>query len=124
MSEDLYKEEILEHYWNPHNAGSIPNPTATTEEANTICGDKIRMDVLISDGLVSDIRFSGQGCAISQASCSMLTDTVKGKSLREARAITDADVLKLLGIPISPARTNCALLGLKTVQKAFSTLPS
>lgn len=117
--DDLYKEEILDHYWNPHNAGSFPNPTLTAEEHNVTCGDKIRMEFIVDGDTVGDVRFNGEGCAISQASASMLTDKLKGLPLRQARELTDADITAMLGITISPARLKCATLGLETMKKAL-----
>ena len=120
MSDDIYKEEILEHYWEPHNAGTLEHPDASAEELNVVCGDKIRMDFSFANGNITDVRFTGVGCAISQASASMLTDTLKNIPLRQAQGITEKDIFNLLKIPISPARTKCALLGWQTMQKALS----
>ncbi len=121
MSDDIYKEEILEHYWDPHNAGTLEHPDASAEELNIVCGDKIRMDFAVANKKVVDVRFKGEGCAISQASASMLTDMLKGVTLRQAQGITENDVLEMLKIPISPARTKCALLGFEVMKKALST---
>ena len=117
--DDLYKEEILDHYWSPHNHGALLHPTASASDENVVCGDRIQIDVLISDWLISDIRFSGEGCAISQAASSMLTDAVKGKTLQQAQEITEQEILQMLGIPVSPARTKCALLGWQVMRKAL-----
>jgi nitrogen fixation NifU-like protein len=114
--DDLYKELILDHYQHPHNHGSLAGATNTYEDSNPLCGDRIRMEMKIANGVVEDIRFSGRGCAISQAAASMLTDEVKGKSVVELRKITKQTVLDLLGIPLGPSRLKCALLPLKVIK--------
>lgn len=113
---DLYREVILDHYRNPRNAGTIENPDMTYEDTNPLCGDRIRIDLKVIEGKVADIKFSGRGCAISQASTSMLTELIQGKELEEIRSLTAQDLLDELGIPISPARVKCALLGLKVLK--------
>ena len=118
--DDLYRDEILEHYRQPHNFGTLAAPDAVHEGSNPLCGDRITMMLALSDdGLVRDVAFQGRGCAISQASASLLTDRIKGRSLAEVEALTSQDVLDLLGIEISPARLKCALLSLDTVQHAL-----
>ena len=113
---DVYREEILDHFRNPRNHGTLDPADATFEDTNPLCGDRVRMDLRFADERIADIRFSGRGCAISQASASMLTDLVKGKSIEEVRALTKDDVLDEIGIPISPARLKCALLPLKVLK--------
>lgn len=118
--DDLYREEILEHYRHPHNFGTLDAPDAMHEGHNPLCGDRITLMLGISDdGRVADVAFSGRGCAISQASASMLTDDIRGRSIEEIAALTADHVLELLGIEISPARLKCALLSLDTLQKAL-----
>jgi nitrogen fixation NifU-like protein len=118
--DDLYRDEILEHYRQPHNFGTLDEPDAMYEGNNPLCGDRITMMLsLAEDGTVHDVAFSGRGCAISQASASLLTDEVKGRPLSEVEALTNQDVLDLLGIEISPARLKCALLSLDTLQHAL-----
>ena len=114
--DDLYREVILDHYQHPHNHGTLPNPTVTYEDSNPLCGDKIRMDLLVQNGVVIDVRFSGRGCAISQASASMLTDEIKGKSLEEVKKIDKEKILEMIGIPLGPSRIKCALLSLKVLK--------
>jgi nitrogen fixation NifU-like protein len=111
----LYSEEILEHSKYPSNYGKLDHPTVSHEEHNPLCGDEVRIDLLIEDGVVQDIRFSGHGCAISQASASMLTDAVKGMSVEDAQAFNKDDLLEMIGIPLhrNPMRLKCALLSLK-----------
>jgi nitrogen fixation NifU-like protein len=116
--DDLYRDYILDHYKNPRNAGELEGATHTYHDTNPLCGDEITMSLRIEDGRVADIRFDGRGCAISQASASMLTEDVKGKTLDEVRAIDRQRVFDNLGITISPARVKCALLGLKALKGA------
>ncbi len=117
--DDLYRDYILEHYRRPHNFGIIEHPDARYEGANPLCGDRITMMLGIRDGIISEVAFTGRGCAISQASASLLTDEIKGKSVDEVAKLTADDVLDLLGIEISPARLKCALLSLDTVSHAL-----
>jgi nitrogen fixation NifU-like protein len=118
--DDLYRDEILEHYREPHNFGTLDAPDASYEGHNPLCGDRITMMLTVDDGgTVSDVAFSGRGCAISQASASLLTDEIKGRPVAEVRSMTNQDILDLLGIEISPARLKCALLSLETLQHAL-----
>ena len=117
--DDLYRDYILEHYRRPHNFGVLDNATTTQEGANPLCGDRITLQLRVSDGQIAGVGFTGRGCAISQASTSLLTDEIKGKPIDSAAAITASDVLDLLGIEISPARMKCAMLSLETLQGAL-----
>ncbi len=116
--DDMYRELILEHYKHPHNVGTLDHPDVSHEESNPLCGDRIKIDLTIESGIITDVRFQGRGCAISQASASLLTDELKGKSLDEVRAMTNDDMLDLIGIPLdkNPVRIKCALLPLKTLK--------
>ncbi len=114
--DDLYREQIIDHYQHPHNHGTIENPDITFEDSNPLCGDKIRVDMRVKDGVIEDIKFSGKGCAISQASASMLTDEIIGKRLEEIKKLDKQTILDLLGIPLGPTRIKCALLSLKVVK--------
>src|SRR5436309_13497970 len=116
--DDMYRDYIHGHYTNPRNSGELPGATNTYHDTNPLCGDEITMSLLIDGDQVKDVRFKGRGCAISQASASILTEEIKGKKLDEVRAIDRQHVLENRGIPISPARTKCALPGLKTVKGA------
>jgi len=116
MSSDIYKDIILDYYRNPRNFGDLPNPDVRAKDSNPLCGDIIEMQLKINDGKIEDVRFKGKGCAISQASASMLTETVKGKTLDEVKSMSKTDVLNLLGIDPGPTRIKCALLGLKVVK--------
>jgi len=118
MSSDIYKDIILDYYRNPRNYGELPDPDVRAKDSNPLCGDIIEMQLKIRDGRINDIRFNGKGCAISQASASMLTDAVKGKALDEVKAMGKPYVLELLGIDPGPTRIKCALLGLKVLKLA------
>ena len=113
---DLYREQILDHYRNPRNHGTLDPHDASFEDSNPLCGDRVRIDLKLDGDTIVDIRFSGRGCAISQAATSMLTEMAIGKTIDDVRAITRDDLLDEIGIPISPARLKCALLGLKVLK--------
>lgn len=114
--DQFYREFILDHYKNPRNFGRLEGADISHEEYNPLCGDLVGMDFRIADGVIEDVRFHGRGCAISQASASLLTERLQGMSLEEARRISRDDVLEELGIDISPARLKCALLTLKVLK--------
>lgn len=116
-SEDL--EYILDHYKNPRNYGTIDNADCSYEEGIPSCGDLIRLDVKLEGDRVSDLKFSGTGCAISQASASILTEKAKGMDVGEIESLTEQDMLEALGRRISPIRFKCALLGLNVLKKAL-----
>ena len=116
--DDMYRDYILDHYKNPRNQGELEGATNSYSDSNPLCGDEISMALRIDGDRVADVRFNGKGCAISQASASILTEEVKGKTLDEVKAIDRDHVLANLGIPISPARVKCALLGLKALKGA------
>ncbi len=119
--DDLYRDEILEHYRRPHNFGTLASPDAVHEGSNPLCGDRLTMMLGIGpSGTVDEVAFTGRGCAISQASASMLTDSIKGKPLDEVARLGAQNVLDDLGIEISPARLKCALLSLETLQGALA----
>ncbi|HVA87631.1 MAG TPA: SUF system NifU family Fe-S cluster assembly protein [Candidatus Saccharimonadales bacterium] len=122
--DDLYRDYILDHYRHPHNFGVLEAPTASYEGANPLCGDRITMMLGIRDGRIAEVTFTGRGCAISQASASLLTDEIKGKPVADVAKMTSQDVLDLLGIDISPARLKCALLSLDTLGHAIAESPS
>ncbi|MDQ7030415.1 MAG: SUF system NifU family Fe-S cluster assembly protein [Ardenticatenia bacterium] len=114
--DDLYREYILDHYKNPRNYGTLANPDISYEDDNPVCGDRVRIDIKIENGRIADIRFQGEGCAISQASASILTEMVKGKPLDEVRQLSKEELLEQLGISLGPVRIKCALLGLKVLK--------
>jgi nitrogen fixation protein NifU and related proteins len=116
--DDFYRDYILDHYRNPRNFGSLERVDVEAEDLNPLCGDQIRMQLKLDDGVVSDVRFSGRGCAISQASASMLTERVKGMKLAEIAKLSKDVVLEDVGIGISPTRMKCAMLGLRVLKSA------
>ena len=122
--DDLYRDYILEHYRRPHNFGVIEDATATFEGSNPLCGDRITMMLGVRDGVLERVGFTGRGCAISQASASLLTDEIKGKPLTEVAAFRADDLLDQLGIEISPARLKCAMLSHETLQSALGEVES
>lgn len=111
--DDLYREYILEHYRNPQNFGVLDEFSFEAEGVNPLCGDELKVQVRVDDEQrVRELRFSGQGCAISQASMSMLSEKIVGMRLDDVAALSKEDVIELLGIELSPVRLKCALLGL------------
>jgi nitrogen fixation NifU-like protein len=122
--DDLYRDYILEHYRRPHNFGVLEAPSVSLEGSNPLCGDRITLQLRVADGVVEEVGFTGRGCAISQASASLLTDEIKGKPLAEVEAFRADDLLDLLGIEISPARLKCAMLSHDTLRKALDELHS
>jgi nitrogen fixation protein NifU and related proteins len=120
--DDLYRDYILEHSRRPHNFGVIEDPSASIEGSNPLCGDRITLQLGVRDGVLERIGFTGRGCAISQASASLLTDEIKGKPMADVAAFRADDLLDLLGIEISPARLKCAMLSHETLQEALSEL--
>ena len=116
MADNLYREIILDHYRNPRNKGTLDPADFSYEDTNPLCGDEVRIDLRVAGDRVADVKFSGRGCAISQASASILTELVEGRPLAEVKALTKDDLLEELGIPVSPARLKCALLGLKVLK--------
>jgi nitrogen fixation NifU-like protein len=116
--DDFYRDYILAHYRNPRNFGRLERSDVTAEDLNPLCGDQIRIELKLDDGVVSDLRFSGKGCAISQASASMLTEQVKGMKLSDIAKLSKDAVLENVGISISPTRMKCAMLGLRVLKSA------
>lgn len=116
---DIHAENVMDHYRYPRNRGVIPHATVSHEELHPACSDIVRLDLFIEKNNINDIKFSGAGCVISQAAVSMLTVEIQGKTVSQAEAITETDVLKMLGIPVSERRMKCALLCLVTVKKAL-----
>ena len=112
MDTSFYRENLLDHYRNPRQHGHIEAPTVSHEDLNRLCGDMIHIDLTIDNDHIADVRFSGHGCAVSQAAASMLLEEIVGKSVDEVAAFGRDDLLELIGVPLSPARLKCALLSL------------
>ena len=115
---DMYRDLILEHHRYPHNFGTLDPNDVSQEELNPLCGDRIRLDLRIVDGKIAEVAFSGKGCAVSQASASMLTDELIGMDIERARQYGKDDLLDLIGLPLdkNPVRLKCALLSLKALK--------
>ena len=124
MSEvdEFYREVILDHYKHPHNYGLLEPHDARAEGQNPLCGDEVTVSVkFAADGeTIEQIGFEGQGCAISQAATSMLTDIVKGKRVSEVAVLPKEELLGEIGIPLTPVRLKCAILGLGVVKVALN----
>ena len=116
----LAMENILDHYKNPHNKGKVAHPTLCNKEKNPSCGDELEVSAhLDANKKITEIKFDGHGCAISQASISMLSDDLQGKSIQEVLSIKKEHILELLGIEVAPMRIKCAMLGLRVLQRAI-----
>ena len=119
---EMYKENVIDHYKNPRNVGKMPNADMSHRELNSLCGDEITLYLKIEDARIINVSFVGNGCAISQASVSLLTEELKGKSVQAAKKIPKEGVIELLGIPISHTRMKCALLSWKALQGGLRQL--
>ena len=117
--DDIYREIILDHYKNPRNFGKLDAPSGSFSLYNSACGDKIEIEIEVKSEIVKDIKFRGEGCAISMASASLLTENVIGKSIEEIKKMERKDILKLLGTELTPSRLKCALLPLEVLHKAL-----
>src|SRR6476620_4904772 len=118
----MYREVILDHYKNPRNYGAIEDPHAQAEGQNPLCGDEVTISVRFgADGeTIEDVRFEGRGCAISQAATSMLTELVQGRTATEVAALPKEELLEEIGIPLTPIRLKCAILGLGVLKVALN----
>jgi nitrogen fixation protein NifU and related proteins len=121
MSEldSLYREVILDHYKNPRGHGVIQGADAEAEGQNPLCGDEVSIAVAFDGDTIADVKFQGRGCAISQAATSMLMDMVKGRSVQEVASMSREELLDEVGIPLTPVRLKCALLGLGVLKLAL-----
>jgi nitrogen fixation NifU-like protein len=115
--EDLYREVIIDHYKNPQYRGHLDPNDIQFEDDNPLCGDHIEITLRVDEnGKVSDGRFDGRGCAISQASADLLLESIMGKPVEDVKKLAKQDVLDLLGIDLGPVRLKCALLSLKVLK--------
>lgn len=115
--QQIYKENIIDHYKHPRNKKHIAHPTTVHAAVNPSCGDTLQVALVIRDGAVIDVGYQGKGCAISQAAMSMLSERIIGKSVEEVRGLNRENILEILGIPIGIVRMKCAMLGLRTTQE-------
>jgi nitrogen fixation NifU-like protein len=120
MSDDIYREIILDHYRNPRNKGRLTNPDVSVHDSNPLCGDEIDIHIKVDEDMIREIKFEGRGCAISQASVSMLTEMVLDKPLTLVKDLAKEDILENIGLTnLGPARIKCALLSLKVLKMAM-----
>ncbi|MGB6591232.1 MAG: SUF system NifU family Fe-S cluster assembly protein [Candidatus Nitrosopolaris sp.] len=120
MSDDIYREIILDHYRNPRNKGRLTNPDVSIHDSNPLCGDEIDIHLKVEEDNIKEIKFEGRGCAISQASVSMLTEMVLNKPLNLVKELAKEDILENIGLTnLGPARIKCALLSLKVLKMAM-----
>lgn len=123
---DIYRENILDHYKYPRNVGHLENPDIVVEEGNVTCGDTIVMELKCTNRngrrVIGDVAFQGVGCVISRASASILTETIKGKTVKQIMALNLNDVTRMLGTTLTPSRVKCALLSLEVLQKGVLLL--
>ncbi len=115
---DLYRDHILDHYKHPRNKGALHGADVVGEAANPVCGDRLSFGYKVRNGRIGEVRFTGEGCAISQAGASLLTELVVGKTVAEAARLPDEALLKAIGVPLSPARLPCGLLALVALRDA------
>ncbi len=125
MASGLYQEQILDHYKHPRNKGKLDDPTLHAGDSNPLCGDSVELFLRVDgEDRIADVRFDGQGCAISQASASLLTTLLQGKTLAEARALGKEELLKDLGVPLSAVRVQCAVLSWNVLRRALGETSS
>ena len=120
FDEQLARELILDHSRHPRHQRAIEHPDASAEGQNPLCGDELRLDLQIEDGKIADVSFSGQGCSISQAATSMLTEIVVGRTAQDVASMPKEELLDEIGIPLTPVRLKCALLGLGVLKVALN----
>lgn len=124
MDANIYREQIIDLYEHPLNYGQLAEPDFSYEEDNPLCGDVIRIDVVLDEQKkVKEVAWRGEGCAISQAAASLLTEEIKGRTLEEIKAFTSEELLELVGVPLSMARVKCALLSLKVLKAGAYGIP-
>ena len=116
---DMYKEHILELYKSPSNFGILKNPSHKHTSYNSVCGDEVTVNLLVKEGVVKDVKFSGSGCVISLVATSLLTNKIKSMKVSEVKKIRPEEVLELLKVKLNLARVKCALLGFEAVKGAL-----
>ena len=121
MYADLYHARLLDHAKHPRNKCVLEHATAVVPVSNSSCGDALTLYLAVRDERIAEVSFTGEGCAVSQAAASLLTEKVRGMEIRAAAALTEADVCALLGTEIAPARRTCAFLALKGLSRALSS---
>src|SRR3989338_279952 len=124
VGEGMYRENIMDHYKNPHNKGEIKDAEIRFTENNPLCGDVITINIKLNDSKVEDVKFRGRGCAISQSAASMLTDEIRGKTIKKVKNLQREDIVKMLGIDIGVVRTKCAVLGLIAIKNGIKEFES
>jgi len=118
---DIYREVIIDHYKHPRNSGELPNADVHGHEDNVVCGDTVDMYIKFDDAdTVQEVRWAGEGCALSQASASLLSEMLKGKTRDEIAKIEDRDILKVVGETLNPSRKKCATLSIQALQKGLN----
>ncbi|PIN81094.1 SUF system NifU family Fe-S cluster assembly protein [Candidatus Woesearchaeota archaeon CG10_big_fil_rev_8_21_14_0_10_32_9] len=117
--DELYREVLLDHYKNPHNKGIILKPNIHKEDSNPLCGDMVEIFIRLKGEKIENITFEGKGCVISQTSASILTDELKGKTLKDVQNMTREDLLDLIGLQLTPTRVKCAMLPLSAIKKGI-----
>jgi len=124
LEEQIYRETLLEIYRNPTNRGEITKPDLEAKLVNPLCGDEVKLQIKLEKGTVKKAAFSGNGCAISQASASLLAESIQGKKLSDVNKLRGNDILELIGINPSPSRIGCALLSLEVLMEALGKVKS
>ncbi|HLD15927.1 MAG TPA: SUF system NifU family Fe-S cluster assembly protein [Candidatus Nanoarchaeia archaeon] len=115
--EDIYRENIMDHYKNPRNFGKLENANIEFHDYNPLCGDEITVQLKTNGDEIKGIKFSGRGCALSMATASILTEEIKGKAIKDVEKLTNEDIFKMIGINVSPSRIKCVLLSLSAIKK-------
>jgi nitrogen fixation protein NifU and related proteins len=116
---DLYQEELMDLYRNPHNRGKMTSPSVSVSKKNPMCGDEIELQLKLADEKITEAKFEGSACSVSIISSSILTDYLLGKTLAEVKNITQADLLKLVNLNLTTSRVACATLALNALQEAL-----
>lgn len=119
MNSEMYKQEMLEIYKNPENKGELKNATVSCTEFSPTCGDKITVQLIISDDKIQDAKFSGSGCVISVVSSDLIIEKIKGMKIEDVKKMTSQEALSILKIKLSPARIKCALVCFAAIKKAI-----